>query len=314
MPCPPAMRDGILTLSDKGEVSGNLVAGVLGGRGVSSFSIGEYFEAKPLVEIVHPNRFEVKTSTWVDGVAYRSLDVDSSELIDTLAAHEDTLVYRISNPSRARVELGLSGGLQVFSWFNPDFRSRIAKQATVQFDCERVEGHVHIDIVNYEHAITRGLPLGHCFGPDISRWHMALFKESGFIEDDPSFMIGPLFSCSDPEAITLGILNSTGKPGLCVKRFEDWTSIFAATPFVSKEVLRKIAEYAGVHLYSDRGDLVYSNKHFLSICPRVGGKRTIRLPEPKSVTDLWSGEKLAAKAESLEIDAIANRTYMYLLE
>jgi tetratricopeptide (TPR) repeat protein len=137
-PSLPAMRDGTLTLSDKGEVSGNLVSGVLSGRGVSSFSIGEYFEAKPLVEIVHPNRFAVKTSAWVDGVAYRTLDVNSSELIDALGAHEDTLVYRITNPLRDSVELGLSGGLQVFSWFNPDFRARIAKQAAVEF--ESIEG------------------------------------------------------------------------------------------------------------------------------------------------------------------------------
>ena len=184
----------------------------------------------------------------------------------------------------------------------------------IKVDCERAERHSHIDVVNYKHPFTRDLPLGHCFGPEISKWHLTLFKESGFMEDDPSFKLGPLFYCSDPEATTLGVLNSTGKSGWCVKRFEGWTSTFVATPFVSKDVLRNVAKYAGVHLYSDRGDLVYSNKHFLSICPRFDGKRIIRLPEPRDVTDLWSGQKFAEDAESLEIDAIANRTYMYLMD
>jgi len=184
----------------------------------------------------------------------------------------------------------------------------------INVDCDKVEGHAHIDIVNYDHPITEGLPLGHCFGPEISRWHLMMFKESGFIEDDQSHRVGPLFYSSDPEAISLGVLGSIGKTGFCVKQFRDWTSIFIATPFASKDILRNISTFAGVHQYTNGGDLVYSNKHFLSICPRVNGKRTIRLPEPKSVTDLWADERIAETAKSFEIDAKANRTYLYLLE
>lgn len=184
----------------------------------------------------------------------------------------------------------------------------------INIDREGVEGHAHIDIVNYEHPITEGLPLGHCFGPEISRWHLALLKESGFIEDDPSYRVGPLFHSSDPEAIALGMLGSIGKVGFCVKRSHDWTSIFVATPYVSKDVLRNIAKFAGVHLYTDCGDLVYSNEHFLAICPRVDGKRAIRLPKPKGVTDLWTNERVVETTKGFEMDLKANRTYMYLLE
>jgi len=84
---------------------------------------------------------------------------------------------------------------------------------------------------------------------------------------------GPLFYSSDPEAITLG------KSARSVR----WD---VATSCVSKGILRNISKFAGVHLYTNCGVLVYSNEHFLSICPRVDGKRVIRLPEPKGVTDL----------------------------
>ena len=184
----------------------------------------------------------------------------------------------------------------------------------IDVECDRRQGQAHIDIANYHHPITEDLPLGHCFGPQISRWHSVMFKESGFLEDDPTFIMGPFFYCSDTQAITLGTLNPVGKPGFSVKQFDDWVSIYVSTPFISKDVLRNIAKFSGVHLYSEKGDLVYANEHFLSLCPRLGGKRIIRLPESKRVIDLWRNERISESTRSFEIDAVANRTYMYLLE
>lgn len=107
----------------------------------------------------------------------------------------------------------------------------------------------------------------------MSRWHTILFKESGFMEDDPTFTIGPIFYADDPGSITLGMISAIGKPGFVVKDFGDWISIYMSNPMLPKEVLRNIAKIAGIHVYVESGELVYGNKHFLSICPRVEGKK-----------------------------------------
>ena len=184
----------------------------------------------------------------------------------------------------------------------------------MKIDYEKKEGHTHIDIINYQHPITKDLPVGHCFGPELSRWHMMLFKESGFIEDDPTFVSCPLFYCPDTEATILGRLNPSDKPGFCIREFNSWTSIYIAIPYISKQVLRNIARFAGVHIYTDGEDLVYANRHFLSISPRLSGRRIIKLSKPMTVTDLWNGEKVCEEAKSFDIDVRANVTYMYLLE
>jgi len=179
---------------------------------------------------------------------------------------------------------------------------------------ENDKAHLHIDITNYDHPITKNLPKGTCFGPEISRWHTVLFKESGFIEDDPTFTIGPIFYSKDPDALTLGKLSLNGEAGFVIKEFEDWTSIYVSVPMISKNVLRNIAKYAGVHIYVESGELVYGNKHFLCIYPRVGGKKTVNLPEPKTVIDLWSGILVAKNKCSFDVNMESNKAYMYLLK
>lgn len=177
-----------------------------------------------------------------------------------------------------------------------------------------IEARVHIDIVNYEHPVTRGLPRGHSFGPEMNRWHMIQFKESGFTEDDPTFAMGPVFYSDDPGATVLGMLPAIEKPGFCVKEFGGWKSVYAASPVMTKDVLRNIAKFAGVHIYVDSGDLVYANKHFLSVYPRTPGRKTVRLPELRSVTDLWNDYLVTENAREFDVEMKANRTYMYLLE
>jgi hypothetical protein len=184
----------------------------------------------------------------------------------------------------------------------------------INVNCEKIKGHIHIDIINYEHLITQNLWKGYSFGPEIGRYHNIRFKEAGFIEDDPTFSIGPIFYVDDNDATVLGWLPIINKPGFCIKSFGNWTSIYSAVPYVSKDILRNIAHLAGVHIYSDGGDLVYANKHFLSIHTRIGGPRTIKLPSKRDVIDLWSDKKVAEDTLQFNVEMKMHHTYMYLLE
>jgi len=184
----------------------------------------------------------------------------------------------------------------------------------INVNYENIEAHLHIDITNYNHPITMDLPRGSCFGPEISRWHTTLFTEAGFIEDDPSFTIGPIFYSDDPKALVLGKLSINNKAGFAIKEFKDWISIYASTPMISKDIIRNIAKFAGVHIYVESGDLVYSNKHFLCVYPRLGGKKVISLPEPRTIIDLWNDNLIAKNTSRVEVSMKANTAYIYLLK
>ena len=124
--------EGTLVLEGKTEVVGNLASARLAGSGVESFSFGEYYEADPLINILEPT-VSVKQQIWADGASYRLIRAGNVDLEDKLLASGDTLVYTITNPSESKVSLRLAGGIQVFSWFNPDFRSKIADLANTRF-------------------------------------------------------------------------------------------------------------------------------------------------------------------------------------
>lgn len=192
--------------------------------------------------------------------------------------------------------------------------TNISDLTGINVNYENTEARLHIDIINYAHPITRNLQKGTCFGPEISRWHTTLFTESGFIEDDPNFTIGPIFYADDPEALILGKISVNDKPGLTIKEFGDWVSIHSSAPMISKDIIRNIAKFAGVHIYVESGDLVYSNKHFLCVYPRLGGKKVINLPEAKTVVDLWSDKVIAKNTCKFEANMKSNTAYMYLLK
>jgi hypothetical protein len=147
-------------------------------------------------------------------------------------------------------------------------------------------------ITNFSHPITQGLSQELFWGTTQS--------------------LAPLFHLEDPEAVNLGqVVYSLGrcKPGFGVKTFhaEDaaaaWNSVYVATPNVPSAVLRGIARHAGVHLYSEAGDVLYATPDLLSVHSVAGGPRSFKLPRRVEVVyDLYN-QRLIAN-DTVQFDAL----------
>jgi len=150
-------------------------------------------------------------------------------------------------------------------------------------------------ILNFDHPITTGLPQDLFWGTNNR--------------------LGPIFHLEDPEAITLGqVVYSQGrcKPGLGVKIFADWTSIYCAAPNIPAPVLRGIARYAGVHLYNESGDVLFATRQLLGVHTLAGGARTFSLPEPVEVVyDLFSRQVIARDSECFSVTLAPKSTMLY---
>lgn len=133
-------------------------------------------------------------------------------------------------------------------------------------------------LTNFRHPITQGLPQDWFWGA--------------------TSPIGPIFHLEDPEVIELGqVVYSLGrcKPGFGVKSFHAadparaWHSIFLSSPDIPAPVLRGIARFAGVHLYSEAGDVLYATPDLLSVHTIAGGLRQFQLPRRVEVVyDLFN--------------------------
>jgi len=135
--------------------------------------------------------------------------------------------------------------------------------------------------------------------------------------------IGPLLWCEDPRARVLGDLIATDdsggvftlakRGGLAIKRMEGWTSVWVAVPGLPPDLLRAIAETAGVHIYDAQDDVVFASERLLAVHTLYAGTRTIRLPRERTVIEAFTGETIATRAREFSVDLPARRTGLWEL-
>jgi hypothetical protein len=141
-----------------------------------------------------------------------------------------------------------------------------------------------VHITDFNHPITKGLPQDLFWGTNSK--------------------LAPLFFVDDPGAQILGqVVYSQGncRPGFAVKAFPEWTSVYSAAPNLPAPVLRGIAHFAGVHIYSDAGDVLHAGRELLAIHTVEGGNRVFRLPRPVEVIfDLFENRLIARNTAEFE--------------
>ncbi|MFH1567733.1 MAG: hypothetical protein ABIL09_07005 [Gemmatimonadota bacterium] len=152
-----------------------------------------------------------------------------------------------------------------------------------------------VHILDFEHPITASLPEDFCWGTNAR--------------------LGPVFHLEDDAARVLGqVVYSQGRclPGFGVKELDTWRSVYAAAPNLPAPVLRGLARYAGVHLYSEAGDVLYACPQLLAVHTVGGGRRELRLPRRVEVVfDLFAGKEVASKCDAFTIDLPKRSTALW---
>jgi hypothetical protein len=140
----------------------------------------------------------------------------------------------------------------------------------------------------------------------------AALAEGSTYGTDQAF--APVVWADDPDAEVLGTLAGSDRAGLVVKRMDGWTSVFSAAPVLPAGLLRKLAREAGVHIYVDSDDTVYANQSLLALFVDQGGPRTIHLPEPATVEDLFTGKVVAEGTTEFQVDTPGETTRLWRLK
>ena len=156
----------------------------------------------------------------------------------------------------------------------------------ITFEINNNPWAMQMHVMDFDHPITRDLPQDLFWGTHTS--------------------LGPTFHVKDAQAHTLGqVITSLGrcKPGFVIKELPDWTSIWLAAPGIPAPVLRGIARHAGVHLYSDAGDVLHASKSLLSVHTVSGGPRLFKLPDSAEVVfDLYHDQVLARNSDMFQVN------------
>lgn len=123
----------------------------------------------------------------------------------------------------------------------------------------------------------------------------------------------PLFYSTDPDATVLANFLTSGVPALTVKETDGFTSVFCGAKYVSSELLRAVAEYAGVHLYCDSDDVLYANRNFVVFHSSSAGEKTLRFPRPVSPYELYEEKSYGENVTSITFDTYLGETKMFYL-
>jgi hypothetical protein len=170
-----------------------------------------------------------------------------------------------------------------------------------------MSGQLRASLCDMQHPITAGCAPG--------------------LEWEVSEPVGPVITSRDKDAQVLGMwhlspgFDNLGRErigvefgtGLVVKELDGWRSVWCGVPNIPASLLRGIAAYAGVHIYSDANDFLCANHSMASIHARYAGKRTIRLPTTARVVDAFTGEVVSDGATTFTVDLKKYETKMWWL-
>ncbi len=118
----------------------------------------------------------------------------------------------------------------------------------------------------------------------------------------PNIEIGPVFAPARDGIEVLGTWQGTDLPGLAVRRFDDWTSVWSAGPLLSPTLVKRVCRDAGVRVRVDGVGPSYVSRNLIGLHSAVRRTETLRFEEPTRVIDLLTGEILAAGCTELEVE------------
>lgn len=94
----------------------------------------------------------------------------------------------------------------------------------------------------------------------------------------------------------------------------DWASVFSTTVPMPAELWRRLARFAGAHVWSEGNDVLVADESIVAIHSVQSGPKRINLPRPCRVWDVVSGKQLYGKTDSIEFDLVAPETRVFRME
>ena len=105
-----------------------------------------------------------------------------------------------------------------------------------------------------------------------------------------------------------------GSCALNLKWTDGFTSIYCGTKYLSADVVKEIARFAGCHIYIDTEDVLYANRDYITLHASSSGRKVIRLPRKASAYELYEEKYYSKNSDVIDLDALKGETYMFELK
>jgi hypothetical protein len=210
--------------------------------------------------------------------------------------------FRVDPARRAAIQSKLArrGATALFlyapGYLSPDGPSLSGMQALtgIRIACDPSPGRPQI-LLEAGDPLARGMDAGQPLG-------------------DKRLTVAPLFSADDPQARVVGRLLESRRPGLVVKQATGWTSIYSAAMPLGSSLMRNIARTAGVHVWLDTDDALYTDGQYAGLHAATDGVKTLHLPGVYDVFDVLNAKRLATRVREVSLPMRKSETVLLRLE
>lgn len=93
-----------------------------------------------------------------------------------------------------------------------------------------------------------------------------------------------------------------------------YRSVYSAVPYLTPQLMRNLARYAGVHVYREADDILFADRHFVAL--HTGAKAAtdkLTLPAPTTVYDVFADRVLGTNTDRLTLNVPPYSTALYYL-
>lgn len=110
--------------------------------------------------------------------------------------------------------------------------------------------------------------------------------------------IAPYLAEHDEEGcIVLADFLSTKTPAVALKENEGYTAIYYGAKYITADIVREMARFAGCHIYEETGHVFTVNNNFLSLHASHSGEVNIKLPEKHTAYELYEQKNYSENSD-----------------
>ena len=128
-----------------------------------------------------------------------------------------------------------------------------------------------------------------------------------------STLLYPCIYGDDPDAEVLAKFTANNRPALIARDFGSWRSVHACFKAVRSDIIRAIARYAGCHVYSETDDVLYANRHFVTLHASGSGEKVIKLSEPANPFEIYEKKHYGNNTREIRFNLRKGETKTFCL-
>ena len=130
----------------------------------------------------------------------------------------------------------------------------------------------------------------------------------------PASYLYPLFYPRDEETRAAAHFLTSRVPAVSVKTVhtEDgsYTAVYWGGKTITAPEIRAVAKWAGCHIFTDSGDVLYANRNYVTLHASSPGLKTVRFPRPCAPVEVYDGRTFGEGVTQAQVEMETGETIM----